>query len=64
MDDIVCDLRDFASHFFSGSQEQLDRFARAALKNAGYGCSRLQSSFFLGGQTGTGQCCNKHCEKD
>jgi hypothetical protein len=45
----VSHLRDFASHFFSGSQE----------------CRlRLQSSFFLGEQTGTGGCCNKHCEKD
>jgi 20S proteasome alpha/beta subunit len=64
MDDIVSHLRDFASHFFSRSQVQLDRFACVALKDAGYGRSRLQSSFFLGGQTGTGDCCNNHCNKD
>ena len=35
MDDAVGHLRDFASHFFSRSQVQLNRFTRVALKDAG-----------------------------
>jgi len=34
MDDAVGHLRDFASHFFSRSQMQLNRFARTPLKDA------------------------------
>jgi hypothetical protein len=64
MNDVGGDLREFASHFLSGSQVQLDRFARAALKNADDDRIRLQSSFLLGGQTGTGDCCNNYCQKD
>jgi hypothetical protein len=52
MDDVVGHLRDFASHFFSGSQVQLHSFTRAALKDAGDGRIRLQGSLFLSDQAG------------
>jgi hypothetical protein len=47
MDDAVGHLRDFASHFFSRSQVELNRFARAALKDAGDARIGLQAGFVL-----------------
>jgi hypothetical protein len=41
IDDIVGDLSDFASDFFSRSQVQLDSFSGIALKDAEYGRIRL-----------------------
>jgi hypothetical protein len=54
VDDIISHLGDFASHFFSRSQMQLDRFARAALKDARHGRVRLQSGFVLRQRAGEG----------
>jgi len=64
VDDIVSRSRDFASHFHSRSQVQFDGFSSAALKNAGYSRSGLQSSFFLSEQVGIGDCWNEHCERN
>jgi hypothetical protein len=63
VDDVVSDFCDLASHFFSRSQMQLDHFAGTALENAEDGCIRLQRSFFLGEQTGTGERRNHNSEK-
>ncbi len=45
VDDIVSHLGDFAAHFFSRSQVQLDRFAHTALKDASDACLSLQDWF-------------------
>ena len=58
MDGSFAHLRDFAAHFFSRSQVQLDSFADAALKDAEHGDIRLRRGFLLSEQTGTGQRCN------
>src|SRR5438093_1786101 len=42
MDGVPAHLRDFAAHFFSRSQVQLDRFAGVALKDAEYGHISLE----------------------
>jgi len=54
MDDVFSDSCQFAAHFFSGSETQLDSFAGAALKKAEDGGVWLQDGFFLGEQIGTG----------
>src|SRR4029453_12469512 len=46
-DDVVVHLRDFAAHFLSRSQMQLDSFAGAALEDTGGGRIRLQTDFNL-----------------
>ena len=43
VDDTVSHLGDFAAHFFSRSQVQLDRFAHAALKDPSDACVSLQA---------------------
>jgi hypothetical protein len=53
IDNIICDLADSPSDFFSRSEVQLDSFARAALKDADYSRIRLDGGFFLRGQAGT-----------
>jgi len=53
MDHAVGHLRDFASHFFSRSQVQLNGLARVALKDAGDACIRLQAGFVLSERAGT-----------
>ena len=60
MDDAIGHLRDFASHFFSRSQMQLNRFARATLKDAGDARIRLQSGFVLSERAGAGRGGNDH----
>jgi len=45
MNDVVRRLCNFASHFLYRSQVQLDRFARAALKDASDAGIRLQGRF-------------------
>jgi hypothetical protein len=63
VDDVVVHLRDFAAHFLSRSQMQLDSFAGAALEDTEDGRIRLQDGFFLGEQTGTADRCNDDSEK-
>jgi hypothetical protein len=53
INDIVGNLADFPSDFFSRSQVQLDSFARGALKDAEYGRIRLDAGFVLREQAGT-----------
>ena len=54
VDDTVSHLSDFAAQFFSRSQVQLGRFARAALKDASNACISLQAGFVLSERAGTG----------
>jgi len=58
IDNIVGDLSDFASDFFSRSQVQLDSFSGVSLKDAEYGRIRLDGSFFLREQAGARERCN------
>ena len=53
IDDIVGNLADSPSDFFSRSEVQLDSFARVALKDAEYSRIRLDAGFFLREQAGT-----------
>src|SRR5438093_13760236 len=55
MDGVLADLRDFAAHFFSSSQVQLDRLADGALKDAACGHSRFERGFLLWVHRGTGR---------
>src|SRR5438094_2133331 len=64
IDDIVGNLADSPSDFFSRSQVQLDSFARAGLKDAEYSRIRLDSGFFLRGQVGTSHRGNNDSEKN
>ena len=60
VDDTVSYLGDFAAHFFSRSQVQLDRLARVALKDAGDACISLQAGFVLSERAGAGRGGNDH----
>jgi len=53
IDDIVGNLADSPSDFFSRSEVQLDSFARAGLKDAEYSRIRQNGGFFLRRQGGT-----------
>src|SRR5215471_3581585 len=64
MDDAVGHLREFASHFFSRSQMQLNRFARVALKDAGDARIRLQGGFVLSERAGAGYRGNDRYKKN
>jgi hypothetical protein len=55
VDDTVSHLGDFAAHFFSRSEVQLDRFARAGLKDASDSRIRLQAGFILRERAGDQQ---------
>ena len=63
VDNIVSDLGNFASHFLSRSQVQLDRFARTALEDAGDGGISLQSGLVLSRRGGAGQGGNEYYNK-
>ena len=60
---VVRYLRDFASHFLSRSQVELDNFPSAALKKTDDSGIRLQGGFFLSEQAGTGDRRNNDYEK-
>jgi hypothetical protein len=63
VDDIVGNLPDPSSDLFSGSQVQLDSFARVALKDAEYSRVRLYGGFFLCEQAGASNRCNNYSQK-
>ena len=63
MDDAIGHLRDFASHFFSRSQMQLDRFARVALEDASDTRIGLQGGLVLSDRTGADSRGNDHYKK-
>ena len=54
VNDVVGYLADLPSNLFSGSQVQLDGFARVALQDVEHSGIRLEGSFFLRLQAGTG----------
>ena len=58
INDVVGDLADLPSNLFSGSQVQLDGFARVGLKDVEHSRIRLEGSLFLRLQAGTGDRCN------
>lgn len=60
VDDTVSHLGDSADHFFSRSQVQLDRLARAALKDASDACISLQAGFVLSERAGADRGGNDH----
>ena len=59
VDDTVSHLGDSADHFFSRSQVQLDRLARAA-KDASDACISLQAGFVLSERAGADRGGNDH----
>ena len=60
VDDTVSHLGDFAAHFFSRSQVQLDRLAGAALKDTSDACISLQASFVPSERAAAGRGGNDH----
>ena len=63
MDDAIGHLRDFASHFFSRSQVQLNGFARVALKDAGNARIGLEAGLVLSKRAGADYRGNDHYKK-
>jgi hypothetical protein len=59
IDNVVGYLANCPCDFFSGSQVQLDSFARIALQDAEYARIRLEGGFFLRQQAGTSDRRNK-----
>ena len=64
IDDIVGDLADSPSDFFSRSEVLLDSLARAGLKDAEYSRIRQDGGFFLRRQGGTTDRRNNDSEKN
>ena len=58
INDVVRYLADLPCNLFSGSQVQLDGFARVALQDVEHSSIRLEGSFLLRLQAGTGDRCN------